>query len=106
MPCCVVTTKHLDTESKSTHFYDKAGEFFGTLPEVMVFYTPRTYTLRIQPNEPVHIHKSEIVANGMVAHYNDNRSLVALDLEAANEALKPFLDAVLKKEQEKAAQTG
>ena len=98
--------KTLDTLSKSTAFYDKGGDFFGALPEVMVFYTPGTQSLRIQAGDPVHIHRSETIANGMVAHYDDNLSLVALDLEGADEALKPFLDAVLKKEQEKTAQAG
>ena len=92
--------------STSIPAWSNTEDFFGALPEVVVFYTPESQALRIQAGDHVHIHKSETVANGMVAHYNDNRSLVALDLEAADAALKPFLDAVLRKEQEKAAQAG
>ena len=95
-----------ETLSKTTAFFDKTGDFFGALPEVVVSYTPETQSLRIQAGDPVHIYKSETIANGMVAHYNDNRSLVALDMEAADEALKPFIEAVLRKQQEKAAQAG
>ena len=51
-------------------------------------------------------HRVSIRPKGMSAHYDANRSLVALDLDSADLALKPFLDAVLKKEQEKAAQAG
>ncbi len=94
------------TLSTSIAAWSNTEDFFGALPEVVVFYTPESQALRIQAGDHVHIHKSETVANGMVAHYNDNRSLVALDLEAADAALKPFLDAVLRKEQEKAAQAG
>ena len=94
------------TLSKSTSFFDKPGDFFDTLPDVVVFYTPETQNLRIQAGDPVYIHRSETVAKGMVAHYDAGNSLVALDLEAASETLRPFLDAVLKKEQEKAAQAG
>ena len=92
--------------STSTAAWSNTEDFFGTLPDVVVFYTPETQALRIQAGNPVHIHKSETVANGMVAHYNDNRSLVALDLEAADKVLKPFLDAVRHKEQAKMTQAG
>ena len=94
------------TLSTSIAAWSNTEDFFGALPEVVVFYTPKTQALRIQAGDHVHIHKSETVANGMVAHYNDNRSLVALDLEAADVVLKPFIEAVLRKEQEKAAQAG
>ncbi len=92
--------------STSTAAWSNAKDFFGTIPDVVVFYTPETQDLRIQAGNPVYIHKSETVANGMSAHYDAGNSLVALDLEAASETLKPFLDAVLKKEQEKTAQAG
>ena len=98
--------KNVDKLSTSTAAWSNTKDFFGTLPDVVVSYTPETQNLRIQASDPVHIYRSETIANGMVAHYDDNRSLAALDLEGADEALKPFIEAVLRKEREKTAQAG
>ena len=76
----------------------------GPLEDVVVFYTPETQTLRIQAGDPVSVHQGEAVARGMTAHYNAEGSLVAVDLEPAELLLKPFLDAVRNRQQEKAAE--
>ena len=78
------------------------------LPDVAMTYYPDTDMIIIQAGKPAvsPIHESESIANYMVAHCDDNRGLVALDLDSVDLALKPFVDAVLKKEQEKAAQAG
>ena len=74
---------------------------FGPLPEVVVLYSPETDTLGIQAGTPVQIKESETIASWMVAHYDADGSLVAIDLESAELVFKPFLDAVLRKEKEK-----
>lgn len=76
----------------------------GPLEDVVVFYTPETQALRIQAGDPVRVHQSEAVAQGMTAHYSDEGSLVAVDLEPAELLLKPFLDAVRSRQQEQAAE--
>ena len=78
------------------------------LRDVGITYYPDTDMIIIQAGEPTvsPIHESESIANYMVAHYDKDDSLVALDVEGAEETLEPFLDAVLKKEQEKAVQAG
>ena len=76
------------------------------LPEVIVLYTPEIEYLSIEvgANAVSRIHESETVANGMVAHYDTEGSLVAVDfLDSAELVFKPFLDAVLRKEKEKSA---
>lgn len=76
------------------------------LPGIITSYYPDTDTLVMEAGPPGRIYEGETIADWMVAHYDEGNSLVALDLEAASETLKPFLDAVLKKEQEKAARAG
>ena len=74
------------------------------LPEVVALYTPEIEYLSIEvgPNAVSRIHESETVAHGMVAHYDKDGSLVAIDIESAELLLKPLLDAILQKEKEKA----
>lgn len=68
------------------------------LPEVEVFYTPETQTLSIQNG--LRVKDGEEIARGLTAFYDAEGSLVAIDLEAAELLLKPFLDAVRRKEKE------
>ena len=70
---------------------------FGPLPVIVLLYTPETDSLSIQAGSPDRIHESETVANGMVAHYDVDNTLVRLDLDDAQLVLKPILDAVLRK---------
>ena len=88
---------------KSSIFLNSGPNSGDPVEDVFVFYTPETQKLRIQANDPVIIHTSQPAAQGMTAHYNENGSLVALDLENAQLLLKPFLDAALNREKEKAA---
>jgi hypothetical protein len=46
------------------------------------------------------VEEGEQVANGLTAYYDKEGSLVAIDLDSAELLLKPFLDAVLSKEDE------
>lgn len=75
------------------------------LPEVIVLYTPEIEYLSIEVGTDAlsRIHESESVAHGMVAHYDADGSLAAIDLESAELLLKPLLDAVLRREKEKTA---
>ena len=71
-----------------------------SLPEVIVLYTPEIeyLSIKVGDNAVSRIHESESVAHGMVAHYDAEGSLVAIDLESAELLLKPLLDAVLRRE--------
>ena len=68
------------------------------LPEVEVYYTPETQTLSIQNG--LRVKDGEEIARGLTAFYDAEGSLVAIDLESAELLLKPFLDAVRRKEKE------
>ncbi len=72
----------------------------GPLPEVVVSYWPEERRLSIQVGRPVWVEEGEQVANGLTAYYDKEGSLVAIDLDSAELLLKPFLDAVLSKEDE------
>ena len=76
----------------------------SALPEVVVFYSPDIRRLSIQAGSPVKVEEGEEVARGLTALYDKEGNLVAIDLDAAELLLKPFLDAVLHKEKEQ--QTG
>ena len=67
-------------------------------PEVEVFYTPETQTLSIQNG--LRVKDGEEIARGVTAFYDAEGSLVAIDLESAELLLKPFLDAVMRKDKE------
>ncbi len=69
------------------------------LPEVEVCYTTETQTLSIQNG--LRVKDGEETARGLTAFYDADGSLVAIDLESAEFLLKPFLDAVRRKEKEK-----
>ena len=71
-----------------------------SLPEVVVSYSPDIRRLSIQAGSPVKVEDGEEVAQGLTALYDKEGSLVAIDLDAAELLLKPFLDAVLRREKE------
>ena len=88
---------------RSACFLNTPNSWIGSMKDVVVFYAPETQALRIQAGDPVSVHQSEAVARGMTAHYNADGSLVAVDVQPAELLLKPFLDAVRSRENEKAA---
>ena len=63
------------------------------LPEVVVLFHPEVPLLGIQAGSPVRIRESETIANYIVAHYNHENSLVALDVDGAERALEPLINA-------------
>ena len=63
------------------------------LPEVVVLFHPKDPLLGIQAGSPVRISESETIANNIVAHYNHENSLVALDVDGAERALEPLINA-------------
>ncbi len=90
--------------SKRSAFYLNPGNNWGgPLKDVAVFYNLETGVLRIQADGPVGVHRSEAAARGLLAHYDADGSLVAIDLEGAELLLKPLLDAVRNREKERAA---
>ena len=81
-------------------------DYFAEVPDVVARYTPRTQVLTLQAGLSVEIAASEAVARQLVAHYNAEKSLVALDILEAETTLRPFLDAVLPQEQPQPASPG
>ena len=81
-------------------------DFFDDVPYMAVRYTPGTQVLTLQAGRAVEIAESEAVARQLVAHYNAEKSLVALDILDAETTLRPFLDAVLPQEQPQPANPG
>ena len=86
---------------------DSTGGWFDEgLDTLVARYTPRTQVLTLQAGLSVEIADSEAVARQLVAHYNADKSLVALDILEAETTLRPFLDAVLPAEQPQPANPG
>ena len=83
-----------------------AGDYFADVPDLVARYTSKTQTLTLQAGLAVEIAESEAVARQLVAHYNAEKSLVALDILDAETTLRPFLDAVLPAEQPQPANPG
>ena len=83
-----------------------AWDYFAGIPDVVARYTPGTRVLTLQAGLAVEIAESEAVARQLVAHYNAEKSLVALDILDAETTLRPFLDAVLPQEQPQPANPG
>ena len=83
-----------------------AGDYFADIPDLVARYIPKTQTLTLQAGLVVEIAESEAVARQLVAHYNAEKSLVALDILDAETTLRPFLDAVLPAEQPQPANPG
>ena len=81
-------------------------DLFDDVPDVVARYTPGTQVLTLQAGLAVEIAESEAVARQLVAHYNAEKSLVALDILDAETTLRPFLDAVLPAEQPQPANPG
>ena len=82
------------------------GWFYEDLELLVARYTPGTQVLTLQAGLAVEIAESEAVARQLVAHYNAEKSLVALDILDAETTLRPFLDAVLPQEQTQPANPG
>ena len=82
------------------------GWFDEGLDPLVARYTPGTQVLTLQAGRAVEIADSEAVARQLVAHYNAEKSLVALDILDAETTLRPFLDAVLPQEQPQPANPG
>lgn len=68
------------------------------LPEVVVFYSPRTKTLGIEAGSSVPAYTGETVANFMIARYDNDNKLLSLDIDGAESALEPLIDAVLRQD--------
>ena len=83
-----------------------ARDYFADIPDLVARYTPGTQVLTLQAGLAVEIAASEAVARQLVAHYNAEKSLVALDILDAETTLRPFLDAVLPQEQPQPANPG
>ena len=83
-----------------------ARDYFADIPDLVARYTPGTQVLTLQAGRAVEIAESEAVARQLVAHYNAEKSLVALDILDAETTLRPFLDAVLPQEQPQPANPG
>ena len=83
-----------------------AGDYFADVPDLVARYIPKTQVLTLQAGLVVEIAESEAVARQLVAHYNAEKSLVALDILDAETTLRPFLDAVLPQEQPQPANPG
>ncbi len=70
------------------------GRVIQPLPQAKVTYTPSTQTLCLQMGARK---DGEDIADGVTVFYGEDDSVVGIDIERAEELLKPFIDAVLER---------
>lgn len=70
------------------------GRVIHSLPQARVTYTPSAQTLCLEIGARK---DGEEIADGVTIFYGENDAVVGIDIDRAEELLKPFIDAVLER---------
>lgn len=70
------------------------GRVIRSLPQTRVTYTPSAQTLCLEIGAR---REGEEIADGVTIFYGDNDAVVGIDIDRAEELLKPFIDEVLER---------
>ena len=70
------------------------GRVIHPLPPARVTYTPAGQTLCLEMGARK---DGEEIADGVTVFYDENDAVVGIDIDRADELLKPFIDAMLER---------
>ena len=70
------------------------GRVIHSLPPARVSYTPSAQTLCLEMGARK---EGEEIADGVTIFYGEDDTVVGIDIDRAEELLKPFIDAVLER---------